>query len=171
MFYHALSSTKMRSKSSQIHITETILVLAIFLILAIIVFGAYSKFILGSAGNEEKRAFDLWALKSAKLLPLLPELQCSRNNILEPNCIDYFKLKALSISMNDSQQHPRYFGMFGFGSVTIGQVYPSNEEIVLYNNSLAGYSYKNAITLPVSIFYPIKEEYGFGIITIETLSK
>ena len=161
----------MRNNKSQIHITETILVLALFLILAIIVFIAYSRLILGSAANEGKRAFDLEAIKSAKLVPLLPELQCSRNNILENACIDYFKLKSLSISMSDSKQHSRNFDMFGFGSVIIRQIYPSNDSIVLYNNSLVDYSYKSAITLPVSIFYPDKEEYGFGIITLETLSK
>ncbi len=161
----------MKRKKSQAHITETILVLAVFLILAIIVFSAYSGLVIGSAEDEQAKALDFEAIKSAKSVSSLPELQCSVDGITENDCIDYFKLKAASVLMRDSKQASYYFGRFGFGKISARQVYPKDEEIIIYSNSLADYSYKNTINVPVSIFYPDQRTYSFWIITVERLSK
>ena|SRR3989344_2985302 len=161
----------MKFKKSQTHITETILVLVVFLILAIIVFSAYSGLAVGSAEDERLKALDLEAIRSAKSISSLPELQCSANGIAENDCIDYFKLKAAPVLMEDSKYASYYFSKFGFGKIIVRQLYPSYEEITIYSNPIDYHSYKNTMAVPVSISYPDQGTYGFAIVVVERMSK
>lgn len=168
--YHARSFIKkMSNKKSQFHITETVVILSVFMIFALIIFSSYYRFFVGDYESQQEKSFDLESVKAAHSLPFLADLQCSSNGILEANCVDYFKLNAAIQLMNESRHREHYFERFGFGSIIIEEIYPESKKIVLYNQPLGNYAYKDATSRPISIFYPIEGRYGFGIMILERL--
>lgn len=146
---------------------ETIAVLAAFFIMAIIAFGLYYNFFVDAAKGEQKTRFDMEAAGIAQSIPFLPELQCSSNGAAANNCIDAIKAAAAASLMDSSEYLSSYFEKFGFAAISINEVYPGSAELILYNKTPESYSYKSAINLPVSIFYPLEGKYGFGIVSVE----
>ena len=156
-------------KKSQIHMMETISVLAIFFILVILVFVFYSRVSESNVeiGKEESSQLD--AIKIAQKAPNLPELQCSQENIVKDNCIDILKLEVVSEVIKENEIH--YFDMFSFSKITIDEIYPSNERWIIYDKSLDEYSHKTVTNIPISLFDPVENKNSFGVMKVETFLK
>ena len=150
---------------------ETIVVLAVFFILIIIFYAFYSnKFI--DVDKEKDRMRQLEAVKIMKHISSLAEIQCSERGIAIDGCIDLLKINGASEVMQKEENKEFYFDRFGFSRITIKQIYPEIKEIiVIYDNSLQDYSYKDASNIPTSLFDPIGNKYHFGAITLEIFSK
>lgn len=146
---------------------ETIAVLLFFFILVMLGFGFYTNISSIAVSKEREKLLDFESVKTSQIIASLPEIQC--NN--KANCIDILKFKS-ALSLVNDRYSSYYFNSFGFSVITLNEIYPEDKAIgTLYNKSLESYTYKDTISIPVSIFYPIYERYGFGIISIEKFSK
>ena len=157
-------------KKSQIHMMETISVLAIFFILVILVFIFYSRVSESNVEIRKEESSQLEAIKIAQKLSSLPELQCSQQNIITENCINKLNLDALSGVINQNEIH--YFDMFSFSKITVIEVYPDVRELaVIYERPLDSYSSKSVIDIPISLFDPVENKNSFGVMKVELFLK
>ncbi len=150
---------------------ETLIVLAVFFILIIIFYAFYSnKFI--DVDKEKDIMRQLEAVKIMKQISSLVEIQCSERGIAKDGCIDLLKTNGASEVMQKEENREFYFDKFGFSRLTIKQIYPEVKDIlIIYDNSLEDYSYKDMSNLPMSLFDPMENEYHFGTIIVEIFSK
>ena len=156
---------------SQIHMVETLMVLAVFFILLVIFYAFYSN---TSAGIDAERngIRQLEAVKITKQASSLVEIECSERGVVMENCIDLLKVDEASEIIGNEENKRHYSGKFGFSKITIKQIYPEIKDIAMvYDNSLDEFSYKDVSNIPVSLFNPLKNKYYFGAITVEVFSK
>ena len=97
-------------------------------------------------------------------LPILPDIQCSFDNIPVDDCIDVEKLKALSQVVSDNI--PYYYNLFELSTIVVKEIYPDVREWTIYDNPLQDFSDQTVTQLPVSIYYPIDDEYAFGYLDV-----
>ena len=64
-----------------------------------------------------------------------------------------------------------YYDLLEFSDVNITQIYPAEAKWVLYSRKTKDFKNKFLTNVPVSLYDPITRKHGFGILTIETLSK
>jgi hypothetical protein len=156
------------SRESQIQIGETISVLAIFFILLVIGFIFYVKVIKSNAAAEAGEMSELRSVEIAQRAMFLPELQCSNEVTDSSNCIDKLKMSAAKNLMQANQA--AYHDIFGFASINIIEIYPGGEPFNIYSRTIPDFSNKFPTNVPVSLYDPIKKEYSFGMVSIETYS-
>ncbi|HJN56359.1 MAG: hypothetical protein QF436_03160 [Candidatus Woesearchaeota archaeon] len=159
----------MHNKKSQVQMMETIAVLFIFFVLIILGFVFYAKVLKGNIEIETEESVQLNAIKIAQRASFLPELQCSEENIVSDNCIDIIKLEAASAIMEENEIH--YYDRLSFSKITIKEVYPDENEWMLYDRPLDDYSNKITTNIPISLLDPILNTNSFGIISVETFLK
>lgn len=163
------------STKGQLQINETILVLIIFTILAIVGLIFFHNFNIRNIKaqydyNEKVKTFTLLTTFQD-----LSEIKCS-SQIKDVDCVDTLKLFSFKKLNNIN---------FGNKKISIELVYPkiaekecSSERFqwdypncnywVLYEKELSKVKSKEIITTPVSLFYPLTEEYKVGLLKIES---
>tara|TARA_Y100000294_G_C8533947_1_gene328211 strand:- start:650 stop:1129 length:480 start_codon:yes stop_codon:yes gene_type:complete len=159
----------MRIKKSQVNMLETISVLAIFFVLVMLGLIFYSKALTSSIGTDKEESIQLDAIRISQKISFLPELQCSQQNIVKDNCIDVQKLEAMPEIIKENEVP--YFDQLSFSRIIVNEIYPGENEWVLYDRPLNDYNHKIATNIPISIFDPIENKNAFGIINVETFSK
>ena len=170
MLCRAYPFIKMNTKS-QIHMMETIAVLAVFFILIIISYVFYSN-VTVDVDKEKDRMRQLEAVKIIKQASSLVEMQCSERGFVKDNCMDLLKVMAASEIMQNAENKEFYFDKFGFSRITIKQIYPEVKDImVIYDNSIGDYSYKDLSNIPVSLFDPRENKHYFGVVSVEIFLK
>ena len=156
-------------RRSQIQIGETIAVLFVFFILVIIGFIFYVSVIKGNLESQKEEASQLRSIAIAQKIMFLPELQCSEDNIIIDNCVDILKLKSAQGIMRENELY--YYDMLEFSEINISQIYPDEAEWGVYSRKTEDFTNKFVTNVPVSLYDPITRKHGFGILTIETMSK
>ena len=164
-------------RKSQIHMLETIAVLAVFIILVVLGFVFYTRMYRSGIEEEKEETIELSAIKIAQRAATLPELQCSENNVVRDNCIDGLKLDAIINLdlMNTNELY--YFDKLSFSVITIQQIYPDYEDCeigqckVIYERPSYDYTNKMVTNIPISIFDPINNKNAFGVMTVESYLK
>ena len=174
----------MINKKSQMQITETIIVLFIFFILFILGFVFYTKVFMKSAGETIREQRELKAVQIAQMISDMPELQCTKNGEIIPNCVDKWKLDVVSTNLwkkdalggltrggGDKIIYDKrnfYSDIFGGSKIDISQIYPEGEigDTLVWNIShLPSRSKKKTmINLPVIIYDPTAEDVFCEII-------
>ncbi len=151
------------TKKSQIHMTETLAVLIIFMILLIFALFIYFQY---SYKSLEKRGFEFQETEYSTLLYSLtdsPELSCSKEN-----CIDISKIVSLK-QLNHRLKNKE---------IKIEIIYPEplqkrecNIEDYSKNNcnlwilpSLKKTNNKIVVNTPISLYYPELDEFKIGLI-------
>ncbi|MBR9706307.1 hypothetical protein GOV14_04680 [Candidatus Pacearchaeota archaeon] len=153
------------NKKSQMHTMETIVVLFVFFILLIMGFIFYVRVAQSNIGTEQEEARQLKAIEIAQRAMFLPEIQCSEENIISNNCIDYLKLVAASEIIKQNELY--YYDKLGFSNITITQIYPNPKNWTLYDKSLEEYQDKIITNIPISIFDPREKKNSFGVMKVE----
>lgn len=150
-------------------IGETVAVLAVFFIILIIASVFYFNLRRGSIIKEQEEEALSRSTSVVQRVLALPELQCSRNNIIESSCIELAKLENSNIMAGNAQF---YYDLFGFSKITVHIVYPQStfSSYILYENELPGYKNKIQTNIPVTINSPAENKNYFGYISIETYS-
>lgn len=160
-------------KKAQVQMMETIAVLFIFFILIAFGFIFYANVLKGSIAVTKREHSELKAIELANRVSSLPELQCSDNNIVQENCIDWLKLEKADLLMDQNRLF--YFGMLGYSNVIIEQVFPvdytSTFSYTVYSNIPPDYSDKLPTYIPILLKKPITGGYGFGIMTVILYAK
>ena len=163
---------KKLEKKSQIQMFETIAVLLIFFILigigAIFYVRIYkSNLDITKYGYSQSKSVAI-----AQRAMFLPELQCSKNKIITDNCIDVLKLEAAISVINSNEIH--YYDLLEFGEINLTQVYPSSASApkwAVYSRKIEKPTSSFLTFVPISLYDPTADTYGFGILSIETQSK
>ena len=156
-------------RKSQIQIGETVAVLFVFFILIIIGFIFYAKVLKDNLEVERDEISQLKSIGIAQRVMFLPELQCSDDIVKEvSDCIDRLKMDAVRDIMKENVIY--YYDLFGFGEINITQIYPENIRRTVYSRKIGNFTNKFTTNVPVSIYHPITRKYGFGVLTIETLT-
>lgn len=150
-------------KKSQISITETIAILLIFFILVALGFVFYLRISKASVKTQYETGTDLLAIEVTQKASFLPELQCSKKNVVTDNCIDILKLESATTIIDENKES--YYDLFYNSLIEIEQIYPSPDNWILYNNEIADAS---AIFTPVPIllYNPTSDEYYFGVLKV-----
>lgn len=163
---------KMKHKKSQVQMMETIAVLAVFFIVAILSYTLYTNIIKSSIEDEIEESANINAIKIAQKAYFFPEVQCSRKNVIANNCIDLLKLEAAADIMQKPENEAYYFDKFAFSKITVQEIYPDFKEFnPIYYRQMKDYTTKIVMNIPVSIFYPFEDRHSFGIMAVEVYSK
>lgn len=156
-------------KKTQIHMMETIAVMAIFFILVALGLIFYTDVVARNAAIEKEENYQLNAIRIVQMASFLPELQCSHENIITDNCINILNLESMLEIINENQIY--YFDKFSFSRIIVNKIYPDKEEWVLYNKPLEEYSRKSVTNIPMLLFDPIENKNSFGVMNVEVFSK
>jgi len=161
-----------KRKKSQVQIGETVAVLAVFFIILIIAAVFYFNLGRGSIIKEQEGEVLSRSTSVVQRVLALPELQCSRNNIIESSCVDIAKLEKSATISSDPQFFKFYYDLFGFSKITVYVVYPKSQvgNYILYENKLPDYKNKIQTDIPVTINSPAENKNYFGYISVETYS-
>ena len=151
-------------KKAQIKMFETIAILFVFFMLVIFGFIFYAKLQKITFTEERGEVSILKAIQVAERTSFLPEMQCSFDNVPDDDCIDIEKLKALRFTIEYNIVY--YFSLFEFSQITVTQIYPTADSWVLYDNPKKNFIDLIPIQLPVSLYNPMTDSYGFGYIDI-----
>ncbi len=156
-------------KKAQVRMTETIAVLFIFFVLVLFGLIFYANI---QKSSLEERTSEL-AVKHARDVALnalfLPELSCSKGeNIPIKDCIDLYKLEFAHQKMQAEKDY--YYDVLGFAKIYVNEIYPGENEFVLYDNALEGATRSIRTPIPVSLFDPVKKTFEYGVLTVETYS-
>ena len=161
--HHARLFTRM--KKSQIQMTETIMILFIFLTLVLFAALFYVRIAHSKADVKQEENLQLKAVEMSQKASFLPEIQCSEGNIVIDNCVDLLKLDVAKTIMAENRIF--YYDKFEFSTIKIMEMYPDEQEWIIYNNSLTNYKDKKATFLPTSVFDPQTKAYSFGVLVVE----
>lgn len=156
-------------RKGQIQIGETIAVLFVFFILIVIGFIFYANVIKGNIEQEKEEISQLKSIGIAQRVMFLPEVQCSEDNIVIDNCIDILKLDSAQKLMKEKEIY--YYDLLEFSDVTIARIYPDEARWSIYSRKTEDYKNKFVTNVPISLYDPTTRKHGFGVLTIETLSK
>ena len=159
----------MKTRKSQIQIGETIAVLFVFFILIVMGFLFYVKVIKSNIEIEQEELSQLRSVGIAQRIMFLPELQCSEDNIVIDNCIDILKLDSAQSIMKENEIY--YYDLLEFSEINISQIYPDEAEWNVYSRKTENFRSKFVTNVPISLYNPATRKHGFGVLTIETLSK
>ena len=157
------------SRKSQIQIGETIAVLFVFFILIIVGFMFYVKVIKGNIELEKDELSQLRSIGIAQRVMFLPEVQCSEDNIIIDNCIDILKLDAAQKLMKENEVY--YYDLLEFSDVSVLQIYPTEAKWGIYSRKTEDFRNKFLTNVPISLYDPTARKHGFGVLSVETLSK
>ena len=162
------TKSRMRSKKAQVQMMETIAVLLIFFILIVLGIMFYARVLQGNLAIEKEETLQLNAIKIAQLASVLPELQCSEDNIVSSaNCIDLLKLDAASGVITRPENEIYYYDRLQFTRITIEELYPGSNSWELYDRSLADFSAKIVTNVPIQLLDPVSDDKSFGVMKIE----
>ena len=142
---------------------ETIAILFIFFIIVFVGIVFYSNIMKSKITDTLSEYDELSKLQVVQIVSSLPEIQCSQDNIVEPNCIDLVKFQAAKdiLKMTD------YFDLFGFSTLTVEEVYPNQNVYVLYDKQPPDIDGKLASYFPISLYDAKEQSYYFGVLIVE----
>ena len=163
-----------KSGKGQVQMGETIAVLLVFFILVLIGFVFYTKIAKSNIEAEQDEQRQLKAIEVAQKASFLPEVQCSEENIITDNCIDFEKLNAAKDIVKDNGL--QYFDILGFSNITIFEIYPGSAEfgpggISVYERPLGNFTSKSVTNVPIAIFYPKERKHHFAVMKVEVYER
>ena len=153
---------------------ETVGILFVFFILLVFGFVFYMNVMRSSSEVDLEENLQLKAIGIAQKASFLPELQCSEENVRTEDCIDLYKLKALSDMVDGNRLY--YYDIFEYSDIYVKEIFPDLWEDegdwkYLYQNSLTEYKDKISTFIPVSLYDPNDKSYSFGILAVEVYRK
>lgn len=146
--------TKMRK--AQVQMGESITIMIIVILLVVFGFIFYTKWSEARITSASSSMREEDAFATATIAASLPELQCSKNNVLELNCYDMLKIKHMNGLLYDSEKRRPfqsgqdsasteafffYSNLFRNARVSVYEVYPgfySGETVPDVNGATQG---------------------------------
>lgn len=156
-------------KKCQIQMGESIAVLFIFFILVVFGFAFYSNIMKGSAKSQNDENAQMNAITIAQRVSFLPELQCSKDNVIIEGCLDLYKLNYIGTLLNESNVY--FYDMFMTSTITVVQEMPPDPKVwVFYNHTPKGYKTRLSSFIPVSLYNDTTKKFNFGILVVDVYS-
>jgi hypothetical protein len=153
------------NKKAQIKMFETIAILVVFFMIIMFGFMFYTRVQKGSFEAEIEEATTLRAIETSQIITFLPELQCSRNNIAEKDCIDILKLQGAESIISANRQY--YFTSFKYSNIYVQEIYPSENEFTLYDFPKEQFTDVISTQFPISLYNPITDKYSYGVLFVD----
>jgi hypothetical protein len=158
-------------KRGQIQTLESVAVLFVFFILlglSMIFYMSYAK------SKESGRLAEINREQSmliAQQVINLPELKSSRRAVRGVNTIDMIKFEALqkTLAENFDLQKGIYQERFGSAWIALKEIYPEQNEWILYNNYDPNAKFSNTFYVPISLFNSLDipgGNYSVGLLEI-----
>lgn len=145
---------------------ETIVVVLVFLVLIGLGVIYYANVIKGNIESEKDESSQDKSIAIAQRVMFLSEIRCNEEG---RNCIDTLKFDSAKTVMSSNAIH--YYDLFEFSEISIIQIYPASGSWQLYSRRTKDFKSNFTTNVPVTTYDPIAKLYGFGILTIETLTK
>ncbi len=149
---------------------ENAFVLLIIFVILIIAF-VFVMVMQKSAQKDKIQEFqELEIIKKAQVLNFLPEMQCSDNNNIDPDCYDILKIQIFKKYLDTDKLY--YHSLLGYIKIEIIQYDPSpgvNQEIdrwVVYDNPKPDYSGQRLVQFPVLLKDVTENSNYFGYIKL-----
>ena len=123
-----------RDRKAQMHMTETVAVLFIFLVLVVFGIIFYYQYQKGSLEEKQDELLGKRAIETTTQVLFLPELACSLEEAASiKDCFDLMKLRSIAESdlFNENMEN-YYFNLFSYATIKVKQLYPEPREIILY---------------------------------------
>lgn len=157
-----------KMKQAQMQMGENVAVLFIFFILLIISIVFYAGLTETKIDIKQGEAFAAKAIEIAQRISYMPEAQCSKDNVIDANCYDIHKLRALAEINKNGTNRVHYYNKFRYANITINQIFPGDGgSINIYNNPKEDYLEKSQIQIPASVCdYTVRPEKCFFSIMI-----
>jgi hypothetical protein len=150
-------------RRAQIRIGETIAVLLIFFFLLVLGVTFYLNIQKSRVYSNIDEVITQESIRISQMVSYLAELQCSSENIIEPNCYDLYKLDSADDILLSNSDY--YYPLFLFSEIVIDELYPYVDSWVLYNNTYPAsapiYTY-----IPISLYNPVSKRYSFGVLSV-----
>jgi len=157
---------------------ETLLVALVFMVVLLVALGFYFKFSLQGIEEAGENACLISNTVMLSSISSLPEIQCSVNGQRE-QCIDTTKL----LVFDASREYDEFFTANCKQKVSFIQVSPVPEDAeeicvqgtypgcAVYPFYDPGIEYANSllVSTPVSLYYPLTDEYRFGKLIVEVI--
>jgi len=157
----------MTQKKAQLKTGETIIVLIIFFILLAGGMVFYAKIQLFTGKQDLQEAQELDAIAVEQRIRHLAEIPCTIDATVVFDCYDLSKIEALQETIADNSLYYSSI-VFKNSGVVVTSVYPTSEEVVLYEYPYASESSgAQPFRTPVTLYDPVTGSYSFGYITIE----
>lgn len=157
-------------KKSQIKMTENIAVMVIFFVLLVFAIVFYANVKRGTSQDELEELKQLKAVDAALILSNLPEIKCSIAATEQGACLDLYKILALKeiYEQNPNSVINHYQDKFGFATITIRQLYPIEQTIIVYDNKIDDDKISKFFTpIPVTLYNVTNGNNAFGVIEFE----
>ena len=144
---------------------QTVFVIFIIFILGFIAFMVVISQQKSSTKTQLEQSLVITQVKKAQILSLLPELHCSRENVLIADCYD--KLAINSFKTRSDQLY--YKSLLGNAIITIKEYDFSSgwSEEIIFSNPKEKYETKKLISVPVRIYQTKENLNKVGVIDIE----
>ncbi len=162
-------------KQAQIRMAETIAILFIFFILVALGISFYAKYREVSFEESKEEMVQARAIRTTLKALFLPEVICSRGDAEpEENCVDMLKARHFQEALHD-EFNETYFELFSFSKISIQELYPNNQELVLYDSPKLDIKKKENTFFIVALRDETLGErgvpqYGFGYLKVEVYS-
>lgn len=157
---------------------ETLMVALIFMVVLVVALGFYFKFSLQSTQEKGEDACLVSNTVMLSSIANMPEIQCSVNGKRE-HCIDTTKLMVFDAG----REYKDFFTANCDQKVYFTQVYPEPADVELecvqgnypecavfpYYDPQVESTSSIVISTPVSLYFPMEDEYRFGRLVIEVL--
>lgn len=150
-------------RKSQVAISETIAILFIFFILLALGFMFYLRVSRASSETQYQKGTDLMSIEITQKASFLPELQCSKKNVITDNCIDILKLESAKDIINENRAS--YYDLFFGSEIVVEEIYPTKKTWVLYNNTLNDTS-EIFTPVPILLYNATSDDHYFGVLTV-----
>ncbi len=152
---------------AQIKMFETVAVLVVFFFLLITGSMFYFNAQTSALKKEKVQAGEQYAFQIVLKSLYMPELDCSFLVTQKDNCIDAIKLKQFAFMLQNETVRNDYFMEFGYASITVNQLFPSNTPMVkLYENIPPEYVDKLVTNNPILIYNAWNDIYLFGVMEV-----
>ena len=161
---------KMKSKKAQIQMMENVFVMIIIFVILIIAFLFVMVMQKSKQADKLEELKEMELVKKAQVLNFLPEMQCSDNNNIDPDCYDILKILTFTDYLETGDLD--YDSMLGDIKIEIFRYDPSpgiNQEIeswVVYDNPPGEYEGKLPVQFPVLLKDVRENANYFGYIKL-----
>ena len=155
---------------------ETIMVLVVFMVILVVALAFYFKFSMSSVDSTLESA--CMTSNTVLLLSItgMPEIECSESGKTK-DCVDTTKL----LVFDPSREYGNYFSTICQQKVYFEDVYPEKPEVECNQGTYPDcnvYSFYDpnvessssiVISTPVSLYYPLTDDYSVGRLVVEVL--
>ena len=155
---------------------ENVFVLIIVFILLMMAFVFVVRVQITGQKEKQRSLKELELIKKAQVLNFFPELQCSDNNNMDPDCYDLYKIMAFKNRMNDDAYYRYYRFLLGNVRISVHRYDPSPntdkwfKPVVIYDNPFSSSEDILPIRFPVLLRNVTEDRDYFGYVYIGVYS-